>query len=202
MAPTPRAVPSKEGAVTPPPSAKPSSHGCSAPHLTAHPVLIPMWPVGSDARSQILPTTPKPPPPLLGHTITQVTNYRLSPEKLNKIPPKRPREGETGYLSRSSCPQSSRLPGPCLQSVCSSQQGQILSLKVRAVLAWQADLSQRGPGLPRAQPWTQLCSSSVCSSCIKAAGGSAELSLVLRLLPGSLPQQGNALPSPSPAPCG
>lgn len=75
--------------MTPPPSAKTSSHGCSAPHLTAQPVLIPMCPLGSDARSQILPTTPRsPPPPLLDHAITQVTNCNLSPQKLNKIPSK------------------------------------------------------------------------------------------------------------------
>lgn len=127
--------------------------------------------------------------------------YRLSSEKLNKIPQKRAREGGTGCRSQIRRRQSSRLPGSRLQSICSSQQGQILSLKVRAAPAWQAVPSQRRLGLPRAQPRTQLCSGSVCSGCIEAAGGSAEPSRVLPLLPGWLPQQGNVLPPPSPAPC-
>lgn len=99
---------SKEGAVTPLPSAKPLSHGCSAPHLTAHPVLVPTHPLGSDAKSQILlfSTTPRPPPPPLDHAITHMTVYCLSPEKLNKIPQKRPREGEQAALAEAAVPKA------------------------------------------------------------------------------------------------
>lgn len=85
--------------MTPLPSARPSSHSCSAPHLTAHPVLILTRPLGSDAKSQILlfPTTSGPTPP--GRAITHMAIHCLSPEKLNKIPQKRPREAGTGCLS-------------------------------------------------------------------------------------------------------
>lgn len=34
-------------------SREPSPHSCSARHLTAHPVLVPTHPLGSDAKSQI-----------------------------------------------------------------------------------------------------------------------------------------------------
>lgn len=66
------------------PSAKPSSYGCSDPHLIVHPVLSPMHLLGSDATRQILlfTATPKPPPLPLGHTITHMTIYCLSPEKI------------------------------------------------------------------------------------------------------------------------
>lgn len=74
-----------------------------------------------------------------------------------------------------------------MQSVCSSQQGQVSSLKVGAAPAWQTVPSHRGLGLPWAQPWTQLCSGSVCSGCMEAAVGSAEPSLLPALLTGSLP---------------
>lgn len=80
-------VVSKEWSVTAQPSAKPLSYGHSAPHLIAHPVLKPMYLLGSDATRQILlfTATPKPPPPPLGHTVSRMTTYCLSPEKLNKI---------------------------------------------------------------------------------------------------------------------
>lgn len=189
-------IASKVWAVTPPPSVRPSSYSCSAPHLTAHSVFIPRRPLGSYAKNQILlfPTTSRPTPP--GHAIAHLAVYRLSLEKLSKIPQNRPREGGTGCLSRRSGPQSSRLPGPCLQS---SQQGQISSLKVRAAPAWQAVPSQRGLGLPR------VCSAQdtalfYLSGCGKAVA-SAEPTLVLPLVPRLQPQQGNALPSASPVPC-
>lgn len=141
------------------------------------------------------------PGPLPDHGITHMVVHCLSPEKLNKIPEKKEqRKAGQAALAEAAVPIC-RLPGPHLQSVCSSQQGQISSLKVRAAPAWQAVPSQCGLGLPRAQPRTQICSGSIRSGCTEAAGGNAEPSLVLPLLPGSLPQQGNALPSPSPAPC-
>lgn len=66
------------------PLVKPLSYSCSAPHLIVHPVLNPMYLLGSDATRQILlcAATPKPPPLSLGHTISH-TVYCLSPEKLN-----------------------------------------------------------------------------------------------------------------------
>lgn len=67
-------------------SAKPLSYSCSAPHLIAHPVLNPMYLLGSDAMRQILlfTATPKPSPLSPGHTISHMTIYCSSLEKLNK----------------------------------------------------------------------------------------------------------------------
>lgn len=176
-------------------SAKPLSYSCAAPHLIAHPVHNPMYLLGSDVMRQILlfAATPKPPSLSLGHSISHMTIYCLSPEKLNKKQNKTKRKKKhlrdngTERLSQTSHPQSSRLSGPHLQSVFSSQQGQISPLKVGVAPAWQTVPSHRGLGLPWAQPQTQLCSGSVCSSGMEAAAGSAEPSLVPALLPGSLP---------------
>lgn len=87
------------------------------------------------------PTTPKPPPPTLGHAITRMTIYCLSPDKLNKIPQKQPREGGTGCLSQSSHPQSSSSQIPvCLQLPARSDaipEGQSSSsLAICAIPVW------------------------------------------------------------------
>lgn len=72
------------------------------------------------------------------------------------------------------------------------------SLKVRAAPAWQSVPSQCGLCLPM---HSSALDTQLCSGCKEVAGGSTEPSLVLPLLPSSLPWQANALPSPSPAPC-